>query len=77
MRDDRQTGCDECGETSLINCYPGPGLGLMNGDNGNNERAARRSLITDQMIADISITSDPASPPVLLNQSEQMTILYL
>ena len=30
------------------------GLGLMNGDNGNNERAARRSLITDQMIADIS-----------------------
>ena len=35
-------------------------MAVMNEDNGDNDGPARRSLITDQMIADISITSDPA-----------------
>ena len=33
---------------------------VMNEDNGDNDGPAKRSLITDQMIADISPTSDPA-----------------
>ena len=45
---------------------------VMNEDNGDNDGPAKRSLITDQMIADISTTSSQ-----LLNQFEQMTILYL
>ena len=33
---------------------------VMNEDNGDNDGPAKSSLITDQMIADISPTSDPA-----------------
>ena len=52
-------------------------MAVMNEDNGDNDGPGKRSLITDQMIADISITTDPARRLVLLNQSQQMTILYL
>ena len=38
-------------------------MAVMNEDNGDNDGPAKRSLITDQMIADISPTSDPACRP--------------
>lgn len=41
----------------------------MNEDNGDNDGPAKRSLITDQMIADIRTTSDPVRRPVRLIES--------